>query len=160
MRDEEKKKIMEEFERTQRGELDHEYYGVLTDYLEQFGISKNKFKRIIKAEKLTIRGNTLSLIQNDLRITSNTRSYIYPKVMVGVRNDEGKFEMINFKDYQRETMLAVKRDSEEENRRTRVSFVHVSILKKFLEIMEHKAVFGTKFNPITNLADDNRITKA
>ena len=159
MRDGEKEKIMEEFERTQKGEIDHEYYGVLTDYLEQFGISKNEFKRIIKADSLTMRGNTLSLIQNDLRITSNTRSFIHPKVMVGVRNDEGKFEMINFKDYQRETMRAVKRDNEEENRRTRVSFVHLSILKKFLEIMEHKAVFRTKFNPITNLADDG-ITKA
>ena len=159
MRDGEKEKIMEEFERTQRGELDPEYYGVLTDYLEQFEISKNEFKRIIKADKLTVRGNTLSLIQNDVRITSNTRSYIYPKIMVGVRNDDGKFKMINYKDYTREAIQAVKRGNEEENRRTKISFVHVSILKKFLEIMEHKAVFGTKFNPITSLADD-RITKA
>lgn len=159
MRDEEKKKIMEEFERTQRGELDPEYYGVLTDYLEQFKISKNEFKRIIKADKLTIRGNTLSLIQNDVRITSNTRNFIYPRVMVGVKNDDGKFEMINYKDYRREAMRAVERGSEEENQKTRISFIHVSVLKKFLEIMEHKAVFGIKFNPITNLADD-RITKA
>lgn len=159
MRDGEKEKIMEEFERTQRGELDPEYYGVLTDYLEHFEISKNEFKRIIKADKLTIRGNTLSLIQNDLRITSNTRSFIYPRVMVGIKNDDGKFEMINYKDYRREAMREVERGSEEENQRTRISFIHVSILKKFLEIMEHKAVFGTKFNPITNLADD-RITKA
>lgn len=159
MRDGEKEKIMEEFERTQRGELDPEYYGVLTDYLEHFEISKNEFKRIIKADKLTIRGNTLSLIQNDLRITSNTRSFIYPRVMVGIKNDDGKFEMINYKDYRREAMRAVERDNEEENQKTRISFIHVSVLKKFLEIMEHKAVFGTKFNPITNLADD-RITKA
>lgn len=159
MRDGEKEKIMEEFERTQRGELDPEYYGVLTDYLEHFEISKNEFKRIIKADKLTIRGNTLSLIQNDLRITSNTRSFIYPRVMVGIKNDDGKFEMINYKDYRREAMRSVERESEEENQRTRVSFVHLSILKKFLEIMEHKAVFRTKFNPITNLADDG-ITKA
>lgn len=159
MRDGEKEKIMEEFERTQRGELDPEYYGVLTDYLEHFEISKNEFKRIIKADKLTIRGNTLSLIQNDLRITSNTRSFIYPRVMVGIKNDDGKFEMINYKDYRREAMRSVERGSEEENQRTRISFIHVSVLKKFLEIMEHKAVFGTKFNPITNLADD-RITKA
>ena len=158
MTDGEKEKIMEEFERTQRGELDYEYYGVLTDYLEQFGITKDNFKRIIKADKLTIRGNTLSLIQNDVRITSNTRSFIYPKVTVGVINDEGKFEMINYKDYTREATQAVKRGNEEDNRRTKISFVHVSILKKFLEIMEHKAVFGTKFNPITSLADD-RITK-
>ena len=159
MRDGEKEKIMEEFERTQRGELDPEYYGVLTDYLEHFEISKNEFKRIIKADKLTIRGNTLSLIQNDLRITSNTRSFIYPRVMVGIKNDDGKFEMINYKDYRREAMRSVERGSEEENQRTRISFIHVSVLKKFLEIMEHKAVFGIKFNPITNLADD-RITKA
>ena len=155
----EKERIMEEFEKTQRGEIDHEYYGVLTDYLEQFGISENEFKRIIKADKLTIRGNTLSLIQNDVRITSNTRSYIHPKVTVGVINDEGKFEMINYKDYTREAIQAVKRGNEEENRRTKISFIHMSVLKKFLEIMEHKAVFGTKFNPITSLADD-RITKA
>ena len=159
MRDGEKEKIMEEFERTQRGELDPEYYGVLTDYLEHFEISKNEFKRIIKADKLTIRGNTLSLIQNDLRITSNTRSFIYPRVMVGIKNDDGKFEMINYKDYRREAMRSVERGNEEENQRTRISFIHVSVLKKFLEIMEHKAVFGIKFNPITNLADD-RITKA
>lgn len=159
MRDGEKEKIMEEFERTQRGELDPEYYGVLTDYLEHFEISKNEFKRIIKADKLTIRGNTLSLIQNNLRITSNTRSFIYPRVMVGIKNDDGKFEMINYKDYRREAMRSVERGSKEENQRTRISFIHVSVLKKFLEIMEHKAVFGTKFNPITNLADD-RITKA
>lgn len=159
MIDGEKEKIMEEFERTQRGELDHEYYGVLTDYLEQFGISENEFKRIIKSDKLTVKGNTLSLIQNDVRITSNTRSYIHPKITVGVRNDDGKFEMINYKDYTREAIQAVKRGNEEENRRTKISFVHVSILKKFLEIMEHKAVFGTKFNPITSLVDDG-ITKA
>lgn len=159
MIDGEKEKIMEEFERTQRGELDHEYYGVLTDYLEQFGISENEFKRIIKSDKLTVKGNTLSLIQNNVRITSNTRSYIHPKITVGVRNDDGKFEMINYKDYTREAIQAVKRGNEEENRRTKISFVHVSILKKFLEIMEHKAVFGTKFNPITSLVDDG-ITKA
>lgn len=159
MRDGEKEKIMEEFERTQRGELDPEYYGVLTDYLEHFEISKNEFKRIIKADKLTIRGNTLSLIQNDLRITSNTRSFIYPRVMVGIKNDDRKFEMINYKDYRREAMRSVEIGSEEENQKTRISFIHVSVLKKFLEIMEHKAVFGIKFNPITNLADD-RITKA
>ena len=46
MRDEEKKKIMEEFERTQKGEIDYEYYGVITDYLEFIGISKNEFKKI------------------------------------------------------------------------------------------------------------------
>jgi hypothetical protein len=159
MRDEEKKKIMEEFERTQRGELDPEYYGVITDYLEFIGISKNEFKKIIKADKLTIRGNTLSLIQNNLRITSNTRSFIYPRVMVGVKNDDGKFEMINYKDYHIESMRAIERNDKEENRRTIISITHVSVLKKFLEIMEHKAVFGIKFNPITNLADD-RITKA
>lgn len=159
MRDGEKEKIMEEFERTQRGELDPEYYGVLTDYLEHFEISKNEFKRIIKADKLTIRGNTLSLIQNDLRITSNTRSFIYPRVMVGIKNDDGKFEMINYKDYRREAMRSVERGSEEENQRTRISFIHVSVLKKFLEIMEHKAVFEIKLNPIKNLYDD-RITKA
>ena len=159
MRDGEKEKIMEEFERTQRGELDPEYYGVLTDYLEHFEISKNEFKRIIKADKLTIRGNTLSLIQNDLRITSNTRSFIYPRVMVGIKNDDGKFEMINYKDYRREAMRSVERGSEEDNQRTRISFIHVSVLKKFLEIMEHKAVFGIKLNPIKKLYDD-RITKA
>ena len=120
MRDGEKEKIMEEFERTQRGELDPEYYGVLTDYLEHFEISKNEFKRIIKADKLTIRGNTLSLIQNDLRITSNTRSFIYPRVMVGIKNDDGKFEMINYKDYRREAMRSVERGSEEENQRTSI----------------------------------------
>ena len=160
MIDGEKEKIMEEFERTQRGELDYEYYGVLTDYLKEFGISKDDFKKIIKADKLTMRGKTLSLVQNNLRITSNTRSFIYTKVMVGVKNDYGKFEMINYRDYRREAMRAVERNSEEENQRTRISFIHVSVLKKFLEIMEHKAVFGTKFNPITSLADDNRITKA
>lgn len=159
MRDGEKEKIMEEFERTQRGELDPEYYGVLADFLEWLGISKDEFKRIIKADSLTVRGKTLSLIQNNLRITSNTRSFIYPKAMVGVKNDDGKFEMINCKDCRRESMRAIEKETEEEQSVTRISFVHVSILKKFLEIMEHKAVFGIKLNPIKNLYDD-RITKA
>lgn len=159
MRDEEKKKIMEEFERTQKGEIDYEYYGVLTDFLEWFGISKDEFKRIIKAESLTVRGKTLSLVQNGLRITSNTRSFIYPRVKVGIKNDKGKFEMIDYKDYRRESMRAIEKETEEEQSVTRISFIHVSILKKFLEILEHKAVFGIKLNPIKNLYDD-RITKA